>query len=524
MAVSGSARDIDERAGVLLEARTIRKSFGPTRALRGCTFSLRAGEVHALLGENGSGKSTLMKVLTGVQQPDDGQMLLLGERVAPRDPREAIAAGVVAVYQEVLGVPSQTVVENIWMGADGVFRSTGTFLARRERAAQALVDLLDEPPGLDTRLEQLPLSVRQACAVARAVVREPRVLILDEATSALDVATRDHLFALLRRLCQNGVGVVFISHRMDEVEEIADRISVLRSGEVVATVERGEASSRELVRMMTGADHLADRATASVVRSPIGGVVLRADDLRLAESAAPIDVEIRAGEIVGVAGLEGHGQEPFLKALAGASAPTGGRVVRVDSGSKHELTSQRVAKRCGVAYVPRDRRTESLFEALSVGENFRSVTLELDRVGRALSARRASARLNEYVRKLNIRVADTRDPITTLSGGNQQKVVIARWLAASPRVLILNDPTRGVDIGAKREIYALLVNLASEGVAIVMNSTEVDEQLELMDRVLVFREYSLFCELPREGLTRDGLVSAFFGRTHSESDSTAAAS
>jgi ABC-type sugar transport system ATPase subunit/ribose/xylose/arabinose/galactoside ABC-type transport system permease subunit len=503
----------------VLRIEGVTKSFGPTVALRDCSFELRAGEVHALMGENGSGKSTLVKILSGVHRPDGGQVLIGETPLRALSPRAAAAAGVATVFQEVQCVPAQSVLDNLWLGTDGILRrgrtgpgrtgtgGTGTGGTgtgdRRRRAGAVLAELLGGEPAdalLSAPAGSLSLSERQAVAIGRALLRSPKVLILDEATSALDVATRDRLFAAVRRRCASGAAVLFISHRMDEVTEIADRVTVLRSGESVATLDRAEAKIGRLVELMTGGEHLVQPEAAALP----GGPALLPDAPALLPGAPALlpgatvvlpaaGLGLRAGEIVGLAGLEGQGQDEYLRALrqAGGTGQVGGTV--------------------RIAYVARDRREESIFPPLSIRENFTAATLREDVRGGLISVRRAAARFAGYVDRLKIRLGRDHDAITTLSGGNQQKVVIARALALHPQVLLLNDPTRGVDIGAKRDIYALLRELAADGLAIVMLSTEVDEHLELMDRVLVFRDGAPAAELRRAELTRAVIVREFFG-------------
>ncbi|HVN61713.1 MAG TPA: sugar ABC transporter ATP-binding protein [Gaiellaceae bacterium] len=504
---------MSERAAAapLILAEHLAKAFGPTQALRDCSFELVPGEVHAIIGENGSGKSTFVKILAGVHKPDAGTLALPdGQTGSPGSPAAALDARISPVFQEVLVVGPRSIVDNVWVGKDGLLRKRISDGEKRERAHALLEELLGVAPGLDRPVEQLSLSDRQAVAIVRALAREPKVLILDEATSALDVATRDRLFVIVRRLAGEGIGTIFISHRMDEIEEIADRITVMRSGNTVGTVARGAATMRDLVRMMTGGERLTGEASADVVRHELGDPVLVGKGVRLRPEAAPFDFEVRAGELVGLAGLEGMGQDAFIHALRGSHF--GGGTITLLGDKPHVLKSPHAALGRGIAYVPRERRAEALFDSMSIRGNFTLPTIAEDATVGLVAPRRSERRLDTWVDRLGITLGASKDDIGTLSGGNQQKVVLARWLASNPRVLLLNDPTRGVDIGAKRDIYDLLVSLARGGIAIVMLSTEVDEHVELMDRVLVFREYELFAELQRSEVSREALVHAFFGR------------
>ena len=505
----------DPGARFALRTVDLAKSFGPTQAVKACTFDLERGEVHAIMGENGSGKSTLVKMLTGVHRPDRGSIEVGGRSLsAIRSPREALDLGVVAVFQEVLVVPPRSILDNLWLGIDPLHRDAVSRAERLERASETLLELTGATPDLGRPVEELSLSDRQACCIARALIRGARTLILDEATSALDVATRDRLFGILRRLADEGTSTIFISHRMDEVEEIGDRVTVMRSGETVATRRRGEAEASELVRLMTGTEHLTDTGQAHPERPRSDEVVLRATGVRLRPDGAAIDFELHAGEVVGLAGLEGQGQDAFLQALRGAGRVTG-NVVRETGERAVAIDSPAAAARAGIVYVPRERRDEALFGVLSIRENFSLPTVGRDAALGFLRPASSERRLARYVDLLRIKLGRSSDGITTLSGGNQQKVVIARWLAAEPRILLLNDPTRGVDLGAKRDIYDLLAELTGEGIGVVMLSTEVDELIELMDRVLVFKEGELEAELGRASLTRSALVASYFGQERS---------
>jgi ABC-type sugar transport system ATPase subunit len=499
---------------VLVRVERLAKAFGPTQALKNCSFELRAGEVHALVGENGSGKSTLVKILSGVHVPDSGRVEIVGTQADLRSPKAAQEQGIVTVFQEVLVAEARSVLDNVWLGADDTWRAKVSAREKRRRAREALTELLGRPVDLSAAMEELSLSDRQSCCIVRALLRRPRILILDEATSALDVATRDRLFTLVGRLAAEGVGVIFITHRMDEIEEIGDRITVMRSGETVANLKRAAWTPRELVRLMTGSDELASigRLEAASAESRRGAPVLGVRGLKLRADGRAIDLEVRAGELIGLAGLEGQGQNEFLEALSGQGA-IAGEIVRHLPGGDVVIRSAALAADCSVAYVPRERGLDSLFSWMTIRENFALPTLGQDSRLGWLSVRSSRRRFASYVDRLQIVLRSPEDAITTLSGGNQQRVIIARWLAFGPRILLLNDPTRGVDINAKNDLYALLRALAGQKLAVVMLSTELDEHVELMDRVLVFREHELFRELDRGELSREALVSAFFGES-----------
>lgn len=508
------APDASNMPEVLVRVEHVAKAFGATQALRDCSFELRAGEVHALVGENGSGKSTLVKILSGVHLPDAGRVEVTGADAQLRSPKTALDHGIVTVFQEVLVAPARSVLDNVWLGFDDTWRARVSMREKRRRAKEALDNLLGRPVDLSASVEDLSLSDRQACCIVRALLRRPRILILDEATSALDVATRDRLFAVIGGLAAEGVGVIFITHRIDEIEEIGDRITVMRSGETVANLNRAAWTTHDLVRLMTGSDELeaVGRHEKESAASRRGAPILTVRGLRLRPDGKPIDLTVHAGELIGLAGLEGHGQNEFLEALWGENV-VAGEVVRHLAGGDVVIRSPVQAAQCDIAYVPRERARDSLFSWMTIRENFALPTLAQDSRFGWLSLRSSRRRFASYVDGLQIVLGSPDDPITTLSGGNQQRVILARWLAFAPRILLLNDPTRGIDINSKNDLYALFSALASKSLAVVMLSTELDEHVELMDRVLVFREHELFCELDRSELSREALVAAFFGES-----------
>jgi len=510
---SSGGAGVAEAAAPLLRVTNVAKAFGPTQAVRDASFELHRGEVLALVGENGCGKSTMVKILSGVHQPDAGEIEVEGEVVGPMTtPHQAQQRGIFTVFQEVLVAETCSVLDNVWLGVDDTWRARVPMREKRARAREMLQALLGREVDLRTAVEELSLSDRQACGIVRALLRDPEILILDEATSALDVATRDRLFEMVGALSRRGVGVIFITHRMDEIERIGDRITVMRSGVTVGEFDRGQWTTRELVHMMTGGDALAsgesERLAPAAKRR--GDVVLSVRGLRLRPDGEPIDLEVRAGELIGVAGLEGQGGNTFLEALRGGVV-TEGEVVRHLDGREAVVGSPADAADYDIAYVPRERRLDAIFSWMSIRENFALPTLERDTRFGLLRKRSSRRRLAAYKERLGIVLGSPEDSIMTLSGGNQQKVIIARWLAYGPRILLLNDPTRGIDIGAKNDLYALFRALAEQGLAVVMLSSELDEHVELMDRVLVFREDELHREFERSQVTRERLVAAFFG-------------
>ena len=504
------------KATDLLAAQGLSRSFGETQALRSCSLNVRSGEVHAIVGENGSGKSTLVKILCGVIPPDSGTIEFDGRswrRLA--NPRIARTLGIVTVFQEVLVVEERSILENVWLGSDGMFLRRQGDSEKMRQAAEVFAELTDQPIDLSAPVKSVDLSARQLCVIARALLQQPRLLILDEATAALDISDRDRLFDSLRRRCGAGTAVIFISHRIDEIEEIADRITVLRSGESAGTLERRDAKPATLVRMMSGrdvADIEAESEAFAETAPEESPSALRLTEVRMKPDTNPVNLVVHEGEIIGIGGLEGHGQDGFLRVIVGLERPAGGTVERVTAQGNHAIRSVRQAVRSGIAYVPRDRATEGIFAPLSISANFALPSLGRYTRAGIISWPRLTEAWKKYAGELQIKFGRARNRVTTLSGGNQQKVIIARWLAVHPRVLVLNDPTRGVDIGTTQEVHNLLRELAAEGIAIILLSTEVSELLTIADRTLVFRDQQAFRIIPRAEATPERIISAMFGR------------
>lgn len=489
-----------------LSARDVRKRYGAVQALVDGTLEIRSGEVVALLGSNGSGKSTLGKILTGITQPDAGTLTLEGATVQFRSPIEARRRGITAVYQELSLVPDLTVAENVFLGHEPTRRGGVDRAAMRERTRELLEwfgDTFATAVDPDTLVLDLAPSERQLIEVLKALSQEPRALILDEATASLDAQQVNRLFSLIETWKADGMAIAFISHRMDEIFRIADRAVVLRNGQTVGDRPIDQTDEDELVVLMTGEalDH--DRAKLSV---PEGAdIVLQARGLG-AEGLEGLDLELRAGELLGVGGLQGQGQERLLLALFGAIPHEGAVSLR---GKAVRLRNPRAAMEHGITYVPGDRGSEGLLHIRSILENLHLPSWP--GYGVPLDMRRARDDADGVVEDLAIKLASLDEPVSNLSGGNAQKVVIGKWLLRNPDVLLLNDPTKGVDVGAKAEFYTLLEDLQRRGAAILFYSSDDDELLSLCHRVMVMQDGRVTATLDGARLTHPNLVAAAMG-------------
>ena len=482
----------------LIAMRSISKAFPGVVALEGADFALRAGEIHALMGENGAGKSTLIKVLTGVEQPDAGAIELAGRPVQVRSPQHSQALGISTVYQEINLCTNISVAENILLGREP--RRFGSIHWRRmnELAGQALARLGIEI-DVTRPLGSYSVAIQQMVAIARALaVASAKLLILDEPTSSLDLNESSRLFEVMRRLKGEGIGIIFITHFLDQVYQISDRITVLRNGRLVGTFDtvalpRVELVGKMLGRAVTDLDAMV-KAKAQAASAGDGARVAEARGLGLRGTLAPIDLELRAGEVLGVAGLLGSGRTELARLIFGIDAPDSGALLI--GGRKIEHFAPIESLRRGVALCPEDRKAEGIVGDLSIREN---IILALQaRAGwfRFLGAQRQYELADKYIQLLGIRTPSPDQLVKNLSGGNQQKVILARWLATQPQLLILDEPTRGIDVGAKAEIQKLVLELAEQGMAVVFISSELDEVLRTSSRVVVLRDRKKAAEYP----------------------------
>lgn len=491
----------------LLVARGISKAFPGVQALEDVDLVCRRGRIQALLGENGAGKSTLTAVLTGVIQPDEGDILLEGRPVAFSQPREALRCGVAAVHQEFTLLPHRTVAENVFLGHEPSRRGLVRRNELTERAAELLRGLGIKDPPVNTPVRRLSVAQQQVVEIAKALAHDAKVLFMDEPSAVLAGAELERLFEIISGLADRGVSIVYISHRLAEVDQIADEVVVLRDGRLVAAGPKYDFPRAEIVRRMVGRSL---EETFPQRTSPLGEPLLEVKNLLLPGTEPDgLNLHVRAGEIVGVAGMVGSGRSRLGRALVGLGAPSSGSVeIRGEQVSPLTL---RKAMSHGVVYIPEDRKTSGLVLDLSVAANVSLPVLsELTRFG-VLSRRLETTLAHDTIDRLGIRVSGPLQPTRQLSGGNQQKVVLGKWLAAEPQVLILDEPLRGVDVGAKAEIYAIIRDLAEAGAGILFISSELPEILGLSDRIVVMSEGRIVGELDRDDATEERILELAIG-------------
>jgi galactofuranose transport system ATP-binding protein len=500
----------------ILEVRDVTKHFSGVVALEDVSFALEPGEVHALVGENGAGKSTLIKVLTGVHRPDEGEVRFDGEPVSFSSPRAAQDAGISTIYQEIDLIPLRTVAQNIFLGREPRTKLGLTDPRRMRRESAEVLERygLDVDPNRTVR--SLGLGIQQMVAIAKAVSREAKVVIMDEPTSSLEGREVQRLFDVIGRLRDDGVAVLYVSHRLDELYELCERVTVLRDGRLVHTGALDELPRLELIAQMLGREvaeveeqeahvHHGNGDGATAGEEPI----LVARELSDRPALHGVSVEVRRGETVGLAGLMGSGRTETAKAIFGAEPPDDGTVEIEERPVK--LRSPADAVPAGLAFLPEDRKADGIFPGLSIRENIIAAALpQLSKRG-VVSRAAANKLVDTFMERLNIKASSPDQPVGELSGGNQQKVLLARCLCTEPKILILDEPTRGIDVGAKAEVQGLISELSEQGLAVLMISSEPEEVVRACDRVVVLHDGAVAGTLSGEELTEDRLVETIAG-------------
>ena len=496
----------------VLELHNIHKSFPGVRALQGVDFTLREGEVHALMGENGAGKSTLIKVITGVYEKDEGEIFLKGNEgaVSIHSPQDAQNLGISTVYQEITLCPNLTVAENMFIGRT---KGSLTNWKKMNEASDRILQSLDIPAKANQQLATCSLAVQQMVAIARAVDMDCKVLILDEPTSSLDESEVQKLFGLMRDLKNKGVGIIFVTHFLDQVYEICDRITVLRDGTLVGEYLIKDLPRVQLVSKMLGKelDDMSDIKgdSGKNIQNSDEAPIFEAEQLQSNAGIKPFDFYIRKGEVNGFTGLLGSGRSECVRAIFGADRVIGGKVKK--NGEVIKISKPLDAMKAGIAYLPEDRKVDGIVGDLSVRENIILAAQVLRGFLKPFTKAQTYKLADEYIKMLDIKTASADTPIKSLSGGNQQKVIVARWLLMHPEYLILDEPTRGIDVGTKVDIQKLVLKLASEGMSITFISSETDEMLRTCSRLVVMRDRKVVGELTGDDLTQSGIMKTIAG-------------
>jgi ABC-type sugar transport system ATPase subunit len=487
--------------GVLVQLTGITKNYPGVAALRGVDFDLRAGEVHCLVGENGAGKSTLMRTLTGAEQPDQGAITIDGVSSNGNTPSEAHRLGVSAIYQETDLVPELTVAQNMFLGHELRNRAGLLDRAAMRGRAREVLDQLNVSLSVDARVSELTAANAQLVQIAKALSRHCKILIMDEPSAVLSDHELESLFEIVAELRSRGLGIIYISHRLEELLRIGDRVTVMRDGLWVETVDVQDTTIPDIVRAMVGRSLEEEYSKATTARDEIA---LSVRNLSAHNHFTDISFDVRRGEVVGIAGLVGAGRSSLLSCIFGALRSDAGEIF-VDGAELH-ARSPRAAIDRGIGLVPEDRRGAGLVTSRSVEENLTLPSIDGLSRGPALKPKTLREVTNRYIKDLRIKTPSATQPVRLLSGGNQQKVVLAKWLARDVSVLLLDEPTVGVDVGAKSEIYALIHELAAAGMCIVMVSSDLPEVLGMSDRVLVMSEGRMKAELSREQATQEEIM------------------
>ena len=498
------------KENAVLEMKNIHKSFPGVRALDGVDFSLCEGEIHALMGENGAGKSTLIKVLSGVYEKDEGDIFLKGhdKAVAIRSPQDAQNLGISTVYQEITLCPNLTVAENMYIGRG---KSKLTKWRKMNADADRILENLGIPAKANQQLSDCSIAVQQMVAIARAVDMDCKVLILDEPTSSLDESEVEKLFGLMKDLRARGVGIIFVTHFLDQVYEVCDKITVLRDGRLVGEYVIEDLPRVKLVAKMLGKelDDMEEIKDENQMYKGPDERVIEVEGLQSDAGIKPFDFYIKKGEVNGFTGLLGSGRSECVRAIFAADKVVAGTVKK--NGKAVKITKPLDAMKNGIAYLPEDRKRDGIVGDLSVRDNIILAAQVLRGFFRPFSKAEANKFADEYIKLLEIKTASADTPIKSLSGGNQQKVILARWLLTHPEYLILDEPTRGIDIGTKIEIQKLVLKLASEGMSVTFISSETDEMLRTCSRLVVMRDRKVVGELSKDELTQSKVMETIAG-------------
>ncbi|MCO5185510.1 MAG: sugar ABC transporter ATP-binding protein [Anaerolineae bacterium] len=499
----------------VVQLKDITKSFGGVHALKGVHLNLYAGEVHAILGENGAGKSTLIKVITGVHQPSSGEIYLNNELVEFANPRDAQQLGIAAIYQEPSLFPDLSIAENILVGRQPTTRGRISWQAMNKSAKDLLKRLgVDLDPR--TKARNLTVAQQQMVEIARALSVNAKVLIMDEPTSSLTSGEVEELFRITRNLREEGTAIAFISHRLEELFAIADRVTTLRDGTYIGTREMASVTTAELINMMVGRD--LDDLFPKLDITP-GEVVLEVENLTVPNKFADISFELRAGEILGMSGLVGAGRTEVAQTIFGVDTPQSG-TIKID-GAAVSIPNPRTAMQLGIGYVPEDRKQHGLVLEMPITDNITLPSLDEYTTFGWLNEKEARESAEKSAVQFEIKASSVNQLTGQLSGGNQQKVVLAKWLARQPHILILDEPTRGIDVGTKATVHHLMGSLAAQGMAILMISSELPEILGMSDRILVMREGQLIREFSRAEATQEKLMMAATGTAESSAEDSA---
>ena len=495
----------------ILKLSEISKSFAGVRALKGVSFDLKAGEVHALVGENGAGKSTLIKVVTGAHAPDEGTMEVLGQVIEGNNPSRARSLGIAAIYQQPALFPDLTVAENIAIGLEPPGPWRVVRWGARRRLARTLLERIGAAIDPEAEVRSLTMPEQQLVEIARALGAEAKILIMDEPTASLTDQEVDRLFRVVHDLKSQGVGIIYISHRLEELPRVADRVTALRDGSLVGTRPMDEVDRAELIRMMVGREL---SAVFPKVQIAPGEVVLEVKGLGCTASGVHgVSFQVREGEMLGLAGLIGAGRTELARVLFGLTPADSGTILL--DGEAVVIDSPGLAVESGIAYVPEDRRRHGVILEMSVASNETLATLGRISTLGMLDFRKEREVAADLSKRLGVKAASIDSPVGDLSGGNQQKVALARWLASDPSVLILDEPTQGVDVGAKAEIHRLMGELAAKGMAIVMISSELPEILGMSDRIAVMHGGTIVGTLDRAGATQEAILELALGHVSS---------